>query len=114
MSTRVRSSVSQERNYWLLGSLTLAALPAIGYALAFVYENRFCEVFGIPKDFVVINWTSLLIAMGGILGYSLVIFALIQTPYLIRMIGVSELGIISRRIFRKAQVRNIQIYIIGR
>lgn len=58
----------------------LGAGPALGYALAFIHEIGYCDVFGIPHEFISLSLTSIFIALGAGLG---LVGLLVWVAYLI-------------------------------
>lgn len=58
--------------------LVVAAVPLIGYAMAFVYEVGFCSEFRIPREFISINLTTVFIAVGALLGVIAAIYFLVN------------------------------------
>lgn len=98
------SEANHKWHYWLLSSLILAAIPIIGYSLAFVYESQYCKFFGIPREFIFIDWTSLIIAIGSFIGYFVLVFATLWSPVFLRFLGIRIPGLITRRIVRHAAV----------
>lgn len=98
------SEANHKWHYWLLSSLILAAIPVIGYSLAFAYESQYCKFFGIPREFIVIDWTSLIIAIGSFIGYFVLVLATLWAPMLLNLLGIRIPGLITRRIFRHAAV----------
>jgi len=55
------------RNLWVSQGIVVAAVPLIGYAMAFLYEVGFCGEFGIPLEFISVNLTTVFIAVGTLL-----------------------------------------------
>lgn len=96
------SEANHKWHYWLLSSLILAAIPVIGYSLAFIYESQYCKFFGIPREFIVIDWTSLIIAISSFIGYFVLVFVTLWAPILLKSLGIRIPGIITRAIFRHA------------
>lgn len=94
------SKTSSGWSHWITVSIILAALPALGYILAFVYEVEYCRVFNIPREFVMISFTNLIIAIGSILGVSIILLAIPQTPRLINIVGFDKPGLITQRIIK--------------
>jgi len=56
---------------WL--GVIVAVGPVVGYSMAFLQELGFCSYFKIPSDFIQLNLTKTLIAVGQGLGLALVI-----------------------------------------
>lgn len=55
-------------------TILVILIPAVGYAMSYLYEFSYCEYFDIPKDLVVVSTTSILLAIIGILSAFGVIF----------------------------------------
>lgn len=94
------SETNHKWHYWLLSSLIFAAIPVIGYSLAFVYESQYCEFFGIPREFIAIDWTSLIIAIGSFIGYFVLVIVTLWAPMLIGLLGIRMPGLLTRIITR--------------
>lgn len=63
------------RRLGLIAALGPLAI-VLGYGLAYLYQVRFCYVFGIPNEFIVINWTTILSVSSTILVVSLILLIL--------------------------------------
>ena len=50
--------------FWLSEGLLIAAIPILGYSLAFAYEVGFATVFGIPIEFLTFELTKILTVAG--------------------------------------------------
>lgn len=65
---------------WL--GVSIAASPALGYALAYCYERGYCDFFKIPTDLIKIEWPTIfmaiLAALGGLFLASWLIMALVM------------------------------------
>jgi len=66
------------RNLWVSQGIVVAAVPLIGYAMAFLYEVGFCGEFGIPLEFISVNLTTVFIAVGTLLLVVAIIFYVIS------------------------------------
>lgn len=64
----------KSRTLWL----TIAAVPLIGYAMAFLYEVGFCGEFGIPREFISLSLTRVFIAAGALVGVAFVMFWFVE------------------------------------
>jgi hypothetical protein len=49
-------------------TLVIAAIPLIGYAMAYVYEWGYCSKFGIPPELISVDLTNVFITIGKIIG----------------------------------------------
>ena len=64
-------------------AILIAALTAAGYGLAYVHELGFNEIFGIPQDFIVLDLTTILIAVGEVLVVGVGTFSLVALGYIL-------------------------------
>lgn len=69
---------SQTRGFWIWQGIIIAASPAIGYGLAFLYEVGFCGVFKIPKEFITLNLTQVFIAAGSLIGIIFLLYWFVE------------------------------------
>ena len=75
--------------WWL--SLAIPLIPtigAIGYLMAYIYEWQFCNAFGIPKEFIAINWNNILIACIVIVSLTVALLAINFIPLVLFRIGI--------------------------
>lgn len=72
----------EHRGRWILEGIVVTAIPAIGYAVAFVHEAGFLSWFGAPLEFITVNITTVLISVFFLL---LLIFFLFGVTNLIFM-----------------------------
>ena len=73
--------------------------PAIGYFAVYLYELQYFRYFGIPSEFIVIDWTNLLAGVGTFITFSFLLFIVFIGPDFLRASGVQITGIIRRRLF---------------
>ena len=87
------TATDQKRSQlWWLG-IAIPLIPligALGYLLAYVYERRFCNAFGIPTEFIVINWNSIIIASVAIVVFAISVIALLFGPVLLYQMGFAK------------------------
>lgn len=81
-----RQSFSQGKNLLAWQAFFIAALTATGYGLAYVYELGFNDEFGIPPNLILLNLTTILVTIGGILAIALAVFTIICVVYLFSLI----------------------------
>jgi hypothetical protein len=58
---------------WNLSGLLIAAVPAIGYVLAYIYERAFCDFYQIPTGLIQLDWNTIITAIAGVLGGLLIV-----------------------------------------
>lgn len=70
---------------WLLSwqALIIAALSAIGYGVAYVHELGFNNDFGIPQELIVLNLTTVLVAIGKVLAIAAVALFVFGLGYIV-------------------------------
>lgn len=76
-------------------------MPVMGYLIAFIYESRYLSVYGIPSDFVIINWTNLIVASGSVLGISIALLIFLWLPLIAAIFGASMKNILFGIIIRQ-------------
>jgi len=59
-----------EATDWKWLRILLVIAPPLGYALAYTYERGYCDVFEIPKELIVLNWTTIFIGVSAALAGS--------------------------------------------
>jgi hypothetical protein len=69
--TTAKSDVEATDWKWFRFLLVIAA--PLGYALAYTYERGYCDVFEIPKELIVLNWTTILIGVSAALAGSFIL-----------------------------------------
>ena len=73
-NTADMQSGGETRGFWIWQGIIVAAIPVIGYGLAFLYEVGFCSAFKIPKEFITLNLTTVFVAAGSLLGVVFVLY----------------------------------------
>lgn len=53
--------------WWILGGVIIAAVPALGYSLAFAYEAGLCSEFAIPWELIKLELPHVFIASASVL-----------------------------------------------
>lgn len=53
---------------WKNQAIAMIISPAFGFLLAYQYESRFCEAFNIPREFMVLSWSTILSAFSATIG----------------------------------------------
>lgn len=98
-------NISQQEHRLLYGS-ALALIPAFAYALAFIYEQAWGAVFHLPKEFIVIGWTNIIIAAGAFIGTSgALLFTILYLPHMLRQIGfLAKPDALNRRVVRHSSM----------
>jgi hypothetical protein len=92
------NSTEEKKDKWLTEGIIIALIPVLGYALAYIHEFAFCDIFGIPKEFIIVNWPSIITSIGRIIVLSLVIIGIILLPAFIQKTGGTKMGPIARRL----------------
>lgn len=101
MSETTDSPTEEKKNQWILQGIVIALIPVLGpvlgYTLAYVHETAFCDVFGIPKEFIIVNWPNIIVSIGRVLGSSLVLLWIMLIPALLQRSGNKKPGPYARR-----------------
>lgn len=92
-------SENQSMKRWVWQSIILAGIPTLGYTLAYVHELGFCNEFEIPNEFIILDWTSILFAIGKILGIVLILLLYVQV-FVVLKFWSEKLGPINQRLIR--------------
>jgi hypothetical protein len=92
------SDKPKEVNYWAFIGVLVAISPAIGYFIAFLYEQAYFGYFGIPSDFIIIDWAHVLSGMVSLITFSSVLFIIIMFPAILRTTGIKIKSIIGDRL----------------
>ncbi len=98
MKSESKNEDNQSINYWPWVSLLLAVSPAIGYFAAYLYELEYFRYFGIPSEFIVLDWTNLLAGVLTFVTFSYFLLLVFILPDLLQTSGVQITGIIRRRL----------------
>jgi len=85
-------------NYWAFIGVIIAISPAIGYLLAFCYEQEYFWYFKIPSELMIIDWTKLLLGMVSFLSVSSVLFIIIVLPDIIMNSWFKTNGVIAKHL----------------
>lgn len=85
--------------HWGWQSIILAGIPILGYMLAYVHEVGFCSEFGIPYEFIILDWTRILIAIGKIIGIAFVLLLYLQV-LVVSKPWIKKLGPINARLVK--------------
>jgi hypothetical protein len=64
--------------HWVSEGLIIAAIPIVAYMITFSYETGFAGFFGIPREFIALNFTSVFIVAGALLGVLFFLFLLTE------------------------------------
>lgn len=83
-------------NYWPWVSVFLAVSPIIGYFVAYLYESQYFSHFGIPFQFMVIDWTDLIKGMFSFLSFALILLIVVCFPIILQYSRIRT-GIILNR-----------------
>jgi hypothetical protein len=75
---------SEQRQFGLSEGLAVAAVPAVSYAMAFLFEAGYCAHFGIPWTFITVSLTSIFT----------VFFVLFTTLLLVFLLANGAFGIL--------------------
>jgi len=93
-----KSRVSEEgKSQWAWQVIVVTAIPVLGYTLAFIHEAAFCDVFSIPREFIILDWISIITSIGGVLISSFLILWIMLIPALLSRFRNKRLGPIARR-----------------
>ncbi len=75
-SLNAENKKSGDSRRWLSEGLLLAGLTALSYAVTFAYEAGYSTYFGIPKQLIAVNLTTMLIAAGSLLGAMVMVYSI--------------------------------------
>lgn len=74
--------------HWVSEGLIIAAIPVVAYMITFSYETGFAGFFGIPREFIALNFTSVFIVAGALLGVLFFLFLWTETFFLFPSKGI--------------------------
>lgn len=98
MTGTTDNQTEEKKSKWMTQGIIVALIPVLGYALAYIHEIAFCDTFGIPKEFIILNWPSIIVSIGRIIVFSLVIIGVLLLPAFIQKTRGKKTGPIGRRI----------------
>lgn len=87
-----------ENTGWNWFRIVLVIAPALGYTLAYTYEIGYCNVFKIPKEFIFLNWTTVIIGITAAFGGSLLMIWFVMMLLVPRQ-ATKSMGPIRRRLY---------------
>ncbi len=87
-----------ENTGWNWFRIVLIIAPALGYTLAYTYEIGYCNVFKIPKEFIFLDLTTVIIGITAAFGGSLLIIWFV-IMLLIPKQAIKPMGPIRRRLY---------------
>src|SRR4030043_140396 len=84
MKSESTNENDQNINYWPWVSVFLAVSPIIGYFGAYLYESQFFTYFGIPLQFMVLDWTNLIVGIISFLSFSYFLIMVFSLPAILQ------------------------------
>jgi len=99
---------------WAWEAIAVAAITATGYSLALIHEIAFCDVFGIPKEFIQLDWESILLAIGSFIGFSIFVLWMMAVPAWFVKKAKKRPGPVARRLVSHAVLLMIFIAFVNR
>jgi len=72
---KMKTNDKEDKVNWINESLIIAFFPLFAYLLAFCHEAGFTSIFGIPKEFIIIDLATVFIVAGALLSISIVLFS---------------------------------------
>lgn len=85
-------------NNWKWIRISLLIAPPLGYLLAYTHELGYCNVFKIPKELILLDWTTVIVGVSATFGASLLLVWFITMLFL-PMQSKRPMGPIKRRLY---------------
>lgn len=102
----------QRVNYWPWVSVFLAVSPVIGYFAAYLYESEFFKYFGIPLQFMVLDWANLIVGMISVLTFSYFLLVAISLPKILQYARIKTGILMNEFIWLGSLLLFVTLYIL--